>query len=246
MKKKRLIGVITVKDNIAVQSFGYKRYLPVGKPEILAKNLDLWGADEILINDIDRSIKFKEPNFSLLEKISNLKLSTPIIYSGGIKNVDDAVNVIKFGSDRIMFETVFFKNSQMVKKISSKIGAQGLILSLPVVKVNNKIFRYCYLSKKLFKISNEVNKFFEKKILSECLITDVINEGSVNNFNFSILKKIDLKIQMIIFGGVGSKEKIKQCLYRPNINAIAIGNRLNYVENCFDILRKNNLKVFLR
>ena len=163
MKKKRLIGVITVKDNIAVQSFGYKRYLPVGKPEILAKNLDLWGADEILINDIDRSIKFKEPNFSLLEKISNLKLSTPIIYSGGIKNVNDAVNVIKFGSDRIMFETVFFKNSQMVKKISSKIGAQGLILSLPVVKVNNKILRYCYLSKKLFKISNEVNKFFEKK-----------------------------------------------------------------------------------
>ncbi len=246
MKKKRLIGVITVKDNIAVQSFGYKRYLPVGKPEILAKNLDLWGADEILINDIDRSIKFKEPNFSLLEKISNLKLSTPIIYSGGIKNVNDAVNVIKFGSDRIMFETVFFKNSQMVKKISSKIGAQGLILSLPVVKVNNKILRYCYLSKKLFKISNEVNKFFEKKILSECLITDVINEGSVNNFNFSILKKIDLKIQMIIFGGVGSKEKIKQCLHRPNINAIAIGNRLNYVENCFDILKKNNLKVFLR
>ena len=44
--------------------------MPLGKPEILAKNLDIWGADEILINDIDRSIKFKKPNFSLLEKIS--------------------------------------------------------------------------------------------------------------------------------------------------------------------------------
>jgi|TARA_B110000211_G_C14071755_1_gene550307 cyclase len=239
MKKKRLIGVITVKNNIAVQSFGYKRYLPVGKPEILAKNLDIWGVDEILINDIDRSIKFKEPNFSLLEKISNLKLSTPIIYSGGIKNVDDAVNVIKFGSDRIMFETVFFKNSQIVEKISNKIGSQGLILSLPVVKVNNKIFRYCYLSKKFFKISKEVNEFFKKKIISECLITDVINEGSINNFDFSILKKIDLKIKMIIFGGVESKKTIKKCLYQSNINAVAVGNRLNYSENCIDILKKN-------
>ena len=89
MKKKRIIGVVTVKDGWAVQSFGYKRFLPLGKPEILAKNLDDWGADEILINDIDRTKKFKEPNFKLLEKISDLKLSTPIIYSGGIKNVDD-------------------------------------------------------------------------------------------------------------------------------------------------------------
>ena len=52
--------------------------MPLGKPEILAKNLDIWGADEILINDIDRSIKFKKPNFSLLEKISDLKLSTQL------------------------------------------------------------------------------------------------------------------------------------------------------------------------
>ena len=81
--------------------------MPLGKPEILAKNLDIWGAYEILINDIDRSIKFKKPNFSLLEKISDLKLSTPIIYSGGIKNVDDAVSVIKYGSDRIMLKQLF-------------------------------------------------------------------------------------------------------------------------------------------
>ena len=53
--KKRLIGVITIKDDLAVQSFGFKNYLPLGKPEILVKNLDIWGADEILINDISRT-----------------------------------------------------------------------------------------------------------------------------------------------------------------------------------------------
>ncbi len=238
MKKKRLIGVITVKDNIAVQSFGYRKYLPLGKPEILAKNLDIWGADEILINDIDRSIKFKKPNFSLLEKISDLKLSTPIIYSGGIKNVDDAVSVIKYGSDRIMLETAFFKNSQAVYKISNKIGSQGLILSLPIIKSKKNFFRYCYLSKKKFKISEEIFNSFQKKIFSECLITDVENEGSVNNFNIEILKNINLKIQSIVFGGIGSKKKIKTCLKHSKICAVAIGNCLNYAENRIDELKK--------
>ena len=53
MIKKRLIGVVTVKDGMAVQSFGYKKYLPLGNPKILIKNLNRWGADEILINVID-------------------------------------------------------------------------------------------------------------------------------------------------------------------------------------------------
>ena len=56
MLNKRLIGVITVKNNIAVQSFGYKNYLPIGDPRVLAENLDRWGADEIHVNCIDRTL----------------------------------------------------------------------------------------------------------------------------------------------------------------------------------------------
>ena len=39
MPKKRLIATIVVKDNLAVQSFGYGNYLPLGSPPILATNL---------------------------------------------------------------------------------------------------------------------------------------------------------------------------------------------------------------
>ena len=52
---KRLIGIITVLNGWAVQSFGYKKYLPIGRPHIIAENLDRWGADEIIILSIDRS-----------------------------------------------------------------------------------------------------------------------------------------------------------------------------------------------
>ena len=57
MIKKRIIGTVVVKNGIAVQSFSYGKYLPLGKPEIIIKNLDRWGVDEILINVIDRSKK---------------------------------------------------------------------------------------------------------------------------------------------------------------------------------------------
>ena len=45
MIKKRLIGVVTVRNGIAVQSFGYRRWLPLGRPEVLVEARDDGGFD---------------------------------------------------------------------------------------------------------------------------------------------------------------------------------------------------------
>ena len=74
------------------------------------------------------------------------------------------------------------------------------------------------------------------------MITDVENEGSINNFNVEILKNFNSKMQIIVFGGVGSDAKIKSCFKSSNVCAVAIGNSLNYIENCIDKLKKNNLR----
>ena len=58
------------------------------------------------IQCIDRSKLLKGPDFELLEQISSMGVGTPIIYSGGIKSVDDAVDVIKKGADRIAFQSI--------------------------------------------------------------------------------------------------------------------------------------------
>ena len=69
MIKKRIIGVVTIKNNLAVQSFSYSKYLPIGKPECIIENLDRWGADEILIQVVDRTINNLGPDYDLLSKI---------------------------------------------------------------------------------------------------------------------------------------------------------------------------------
>ena len=51
MLKKRIIANISISDGIVVQSFGFKKKLPLGKVEAFVKNLDRWMVDEIIIND---------------------------------------------------------------------------------------------------------------------------------------------------------------------------------------------------
>ena len=148
MVKKRILAGVIVKDNQVVQSFGYRNYLPIGKPEVVVQNLDRWQADEILINVIDRSNSKKGPDLEILKKINKIDIQTPLIYGGGISKLEDAIKVIKLGADRIVLESIVEENYMELVKISQIIGSQSIVISMPLSINKNKILFYDYKKKK--------------------------------------------------------------------------------------------------
>ena len=132
MLLKRLVGVVTVRRGIAVQSFGYRRWLPLGRPEVLVENLDRWGVDEILLQCIDRSAQDQGPDFALLDRIGRLGLSTPLTYAGGIRHVQDAVLVVQRAADRVAVDALLRDNLPQVRAISQRLGAQAVVAALPL------------------------------------------------------------------------------------------------------------------
>ena len=63
MRSVRIIGSVLIKNEIAVQSINFNKYLPVGKPKILIDFLNDWGADEIIVNikgSINNNLFLKE------------------------------------------------------------------------------------------------------------------------------------------------------------------------------------------
>ena len=132
MLKQRIIGAITVLDGWAVQSIGYNRYLPLGRPEVLADNLDRWGADEILIQCIDRSKGNSGPDFKTLSKISSKGITTPLIYAGGIANHHQAIQVIRNGADRIMLDALMHDAHDVINHASKILGPQAIIGCIPI------------------------------------------------------------------------------------------------------------------
>tara|TARA_B100000886_G_scaffold340078_1_gene307811 strand:- start:3995 stop:4765 length:771 start_codon:yes stop_codon:yes gene_type:complete len=246
MLKKRLIGVITVLDNWAVQSKGYKDYLPLGKPSVLAKNLDNWGADEIFIQIIDRTKNNLGPDFNLIKSLAELSLSTPLTYAGGISSINDAINVIKNGCERISIDSLIHNDPSEVEKIASILGSQALIASIPVSINQNNIFWYDY-KKNLYKERfEELEKITSQKLVSEILLIDKDREGFRNSFQEEIINLFPIKdFPLIIFGGITEREQIKNFFNYEFINSVAIGNSLNYKEHMIQNHKKalNNEKT---
>lgn len=232
MIKKRLIGVVTVKNGWAVQSFGYKRYLPLGKPECLIENLDRWGADEILIQVIDASCSNRGPDFDLLERLGRLGLETPLIYAGGIRSVSDGAKLIQLGADRLMVDALLHDEPSVIEGLANQLGAQALIASMPLAISQGGLTWFDYRRKILKPIGVDISNFLLTGVCSEVLIIDWRNEGVVNQFNYELIEKFPLKnMSIIAFGGISESSQIKTILGKREVAAIAIGNFLNYREH---------------
>lgn len=239
MLKKRLIGAVTIRNNIVVQSFGYNKYLPIGSPKVIVENLDRWGVDEIFIQVIDRSKNNLGPDIQLIKDISASGILTPIMYAGGIQNEKQAAEVIRAGAERICIDTLLHSDSSEVKKIAMRLGGQAIVGSMPVkVDTNGKVGWYNYHTGQDFLLNDDIKTLINLGFISEMLLIDFENNGYDGAFDFRTLDIFkDFDVPLILFGGLSTDIVIKKALDMQEVVAAAIGNRLNYKEHSIQKLK---------
>lgn len=247
MVKKRLIGVITVKDGWAVQSFGYRRHLPLGHPEVLAENLNRWGADEILIQCIDRTRTGRGPDFALLQRLNAMGLSTPLTYAGGVRDASDAGRVVQSGAERLCVDATLQDSPESVRRIAALIGAQAVIGAMPFDADDRGARWVDYRTGSPITMTAAQRALFEEGVISEVLVIDRVHEGSARSFAMPILDHLPVaEVPLIVFGGLSEAGQIESVLRRERVAAVGVGNFLNYREHAIQALKRELAGTTLR
>ena len=70
MLKKRLTACLLLRDGLIVQSFGFNRYLPIGRPRFPIEFVNKWDVDEIVLLDMSATPKGRGPEAEVLEMLS--------------------------------------------------------------------------------------------------------------------------------------------------------------------------------
>lgn len=246
MLKKRLIGVVTVKGGWAVQSFGYKRYLPLGKPEVMVQNLDRWGVDEILVQCIDRSAAGLGPDLDVLGKISKLGIATPLIYSGGISRREDAVKVVSQGADRIMVDAMLLDSPESVDGVARDLGTQAIIAHLPARVASGGLMALDHRDRSERPLAQWVAQLPHKWI-SELMVSDWQNEGSPDRFDERLLEiALHIDKPLLCFGGISEAAQVQRVLSHPQVVAVGVGNFLSYREHAVQIIKNGQRNQSMR
>ena len=245
MLRQRLLAAVIVKNRKAVQSFGFQRYLPLGDPTVIVQNLDHWGADGIVVLCIDRG--FKGPDLDLLQRLSQLQLSTPLTYGGGIHTPEHALTAVQAGAERLILDRVLTDAPEQLADIAAAVGRQALIASVPLRKEGDNAHHLQYWDNRSQPLRSWLNNSHWQEHVSELLSIDVSAEGSQQGPDSSLWNDLHpLKLPILSFGGFSTEQQIEATLQLPGVAAAVIGNALNYQENGIRLLKEKLTSLPLR
>lgn len=242
--KKRIIGCVIVKGGIAVQSIGFKNYLPIGSVAVAVEFLNKWGIDEIAIIDIDVTASDKRPNFELI-KHASAKSFSPLTVGGGISSIEDMHQLNHFGAEKVMINNLALQNPEIIKKASKIFGAQFVMVSIDVKKNDQGKYEvYGQGGKESTGLDPvELARKVESLGAGEIFLNSIDQDGSKQGYDLKIIDQVAkaVNIPVIACGGAGHPEHFVKVLKETSASAVAAGNYWQFTEHS-PIITKSYLK----
>ena len=204
--------------------------------------------DELVILDIETSKK-KIPIDKRILQLMTLNSLIPITYGGGIKELLDIESCLKTGCEKIILNSVLYDNPKFLLDSVKNFGAQSIIVSIDIKKINGeyKIFNHAKNNIEKINISDHL-KFCQDQMCGEIVLNSVDNDGMMNGYDINLISKFRSMIDrpFIINGGCGNPTHIKDAILQGADACLAASifyfTRYSYAE-IKDFLKNKNINV---
>lgn len=231
--KKRIVACLVVSGGIVVQSIGFGKYLPVGKPKIAVEFLNQWGIDEIIMVDIEAGRKRQEPDYDMIKRLSD-KCHVPLTVGGGICSIDQIRKLMDCGVDKISMNHAVIADPSLISKAAKIFGNQCIVVSVDAKKVGNEYLVYDYRRRGTLTMDAvEWSKQAELLGAGEIFLTSVERDGSYTGFEIELMKMASsqLKIPVIASGGAGNAEHFIEVFKESSVSAASAANFFHFTEH---------------
>lgn len=224
----RIIPVLLLKNRGLYKGVKFKEHVYIGDPINTVKIFNDKQVDELIILEIENSLKGKRPDIEFIKSIVS-EAFMPVAYGGGISCEEDAIALIRCGVEKIVLNTSAFLNPRLIHQLSSKLGAQSVVVSIDVKK--SFFGKYeCYIKSGTEKVKDnktpiEWAKLFQESGAGEIMLNSINRDGTMKGYDIALLKEFasHLKIPIIACGGAKSTDDFKLAL-QNGAHACAAGS----------------------
>ena len=234
MLKRRLISVLLLQDELLVQSFGFRQYLPIGKARIAVEFMTNWDIDEIVILDMTATAEQRKPNLDLISKVSE-RCFVPLTVGGGIASASDTRAVIRAGADKVSINSAALERPALVSEIAEQFGTQCVVLAVDVRRgPDNRYEVYADSGRRA--TGKEVVEWCqscEALGAGEILLNSIDRDGSRLGYDLELLRLVSgvLRIPVIALGGVGTMRHFVEVITLGDASAVAAANIFQHIEH---------------
>jgi len=169
----------------------------------------IWRAENakfLHVVDFDGAWEHSRKNYKIVEEICS-SVIIPVEFAGGIRNLDDAKQIMDTGISRLVISTMALENPDEFKKVFDMFGPKKIVTGLDIVGeeiITRGRKRKTGISYKEF-VKNMTDIGVERFI-----VTDVKRNGMLEGPNLELTKEIALltKRKVTHSGGVSNKDEL--------------------------------------
>lgn len=218
MLRPRIIPCLLVHDDGLVKTVKFKNPKYVGDPINAVKIFNEKEADELIVLDIDATVKSREPNFRLIAQFA-AECRMPLCYGGGVRTVEQAKRIIGLGVEKVALSAAAVDDPTLISRIAAEIGSQSVVV---VLDVKTSLFGKQEIwthngSKASGKTPLEFAKEAELLGAGEIVINSIDRDGQMKGYDLALARKIRevTRLPLSVLGGAGSLQDIgaliKEC-----------------------------------
>lgn len=233
MLTKRIIPCLDcdlqVPEGRVVKGIEFKQIKYAGNPVELANKYYEQGVDEIVLLDITASKEKRSTMKNVVEAVTE-NVFIPICIGGGIRKVDDYVDMLKAGADKCSTNTAAIHNPDLINEASEVVGTQACVVGIdakrryvdnPKESDERNIIEtekgYCWFDTSIYGGSEFTGidaidwaQECQERGAGEILLTSMDRDGTKDGYDLELTKSINdaVDIPVIASGGVGNPKDI--------------------------------------
>ena len=208
MLAKRITPTILMRNGQMVKGKQFRADRVTGSALQAAKVHAMRGVDEILILDVSATQEGREPNYEMIQQLTETT-TVPVTIGGGISSIDHVEKLFDSGADKICIGTYV----DLIEEVAEKYGSQAVTASLDYWQSE------AYIEKAVYE-STWVMEHGAGEILLQCKETD----GTMDGYDLTLIGAVSnhVHIPVIASGGCSGYEDMLQAIL-AGADAVAAG-----------------------
>lgn len=225
--RSRIIPSLLMDEGRLIKTRQFKEPKYVGDPINAVKIFNEKRVDELAIFDIG-AWKHSEPNFRLLEKVSN-EARMPLCYGGGINSDGQAADIIGIGFEKISISRQAIIQPDLISKIASRIGSQSTVVTLDIKRRQFRSGWNVFIENGKTKVREELSDILARVVaagVGEIIVNCIEREGMMAGYDLELARFVAdrVNIPLTVLGGAGSTDHMSDLIAEIGTVGAAAGS----------------------
>lgn len=222
----RVIPVLLVSDGYLVKPVRFRGDTYIGDPINAVRIFNEKQVDELVICDIDATVKGTGVNYRLIEEIAS-EAFMPVGYGGGVTDVEAARRITGIGIEKVILGTAAFEQTDVVTDIANELGASSTVVCIDAKKrLTGGWDTYtARASRKTGLTPADAARRAQQLGAGEVIISSIDREGTFSGYDTKLIQSVAdaVRIPVIALGGARDVSDFRQAL-EAGASAAAAGS----------------------